>query len=140
MNKLLVLLLLFILPVIAFSQTKADYEHTISGFMKLYNKNDAKGMCDMFSAKDWGEQRNNLWTPEKLKGLKEQYGEMQSYKFIELYKPEDGDGGGDGLAYFKTVFTKSTHMMAVTLNKQNEILTFRFKTSSPYIDSLLKKN
>jgi len=140
MSKLFVALFFLIQPVFVFSQTKADYERTISEFMKFYNKNDAKNMCDMYSAKDWGSSRSTLWTTDKIKDLKEKYGEMKSYKFIELYKPEDGDGGGDGLAFFKTEFTKSTHMLAVTLNKQNEILTFRFKTSSPYIDSLLKKN
>ena len=140
MNKLLFLLLCFIQPVIVFSQTTADYEHTISEFMKFYNKNDVKSLRDMYSPKDWGKLRNTLWTPEEIKELKEKYGDMKSYKFIELYKPANGDGGGDGLAFFKTVFTKSTHMMAVTLNKQNEIVTFRFETSSHHIDSLLKRN
>jgi len=140
MEKLFFILLFFIAPTVVFSQTRADYEHSISEFMKFYNKNEAKNICDMYSAKDWGSSRSTLWTIDKIKDLKEKYGEMKSYKFIELYKPEDGDGGGDGLAFFKTVFTKSTHMMAVTLNKQNETLTFRFKTSSPHIDSLLKKN
>ena len=140
MSKLFFVLLLFIQPVIVFSQMKVNYEHTIAKFMKFYNTNDSKGIQQMFSAKDWGSLRDSLYPPEEIKSLKENYGDMISYKFIELYKPEDGDGGGDGLAFFKTIFTKLTHMMAVTLNKQNEILTFRFKTSSPYIDSILQKN
>jgi hypothetical protein len=140
MKKLLFVLCIIMLPVAAFSQTKADYEQVVGKFMKFYN---AKSMPDSIInmyADMWKKMKKHLWTTELNQELLNKYGTMQSYKYLELYKPSNGDGGGDGLAFFKVVFTKSIHVMGIALDKKNKLVTFRFDTSSPHIDSLLKKN
>src|SRR4051812_24199935 len=138
MKQLMVILL--ILPLMASAQTKKDYERTVGNFMKFYNNHEVDSIIGQYDEDTWGEQRKSLWSQKIDEDIKNKYGKMVSYKYIELYKSPDGDGGGDGLAFFKVVFTKSTHMMAISLGKNNKLETFRFKTTSPHIDSLLRKN
>lgn len=137
--RYILLLIALAIPACSFAQTQKDYEHRVDRFMKFYNANQPDSICNQY-ADDWGELKKTLWTSERNNALQKEYGIMKSYRFLELYRGGNGDGGGDGLAFFKVVFTKSTHIMGITLNKKNEILTFRFKTSSPHIDSLLAKN
>ncbi len=134
-----ILLFTYMLPICALAQSQADYERIVGNYMRYYNKGYADSITAQYSD-EWGDMKKKLWDKNKIDELKKEYGTMRSYKFLELYKPEDGDGGGDGLALFKVVFDKSTHAMAITLNKSNELLTFRFKTYSPHIDSVLKKH
>lgn len=139
MKNLFSCLLFLVQPIIGFSQTKSDYEHVVGQFMKFYNQNQPDSIISLYSD-SWGEMKKTLWSKTKNNKTTGKYGKMKSYKYLELYKPTDGDGGGDGLAFFKVVFTKSIHIMGITLNKQNQLETFRFKTSDPHIDSLLKNN
>lgn len=138
MKNILAALCLLIQPCIAFSQTQKDYENVVGKFMKFYNLNKPDSIINLYSD-SWGETKKKLWDVKKTNDLTERYGRMKSYKYLELYRDGTGDGGGDGLAFFKVVFTKSTHVMGITLDKQNYLLTFRFKTSSPHIDSLLER-
>ncbi len=137
--KNILFLLVVTLPFMSSAQSQADYEHTVAKFMKFYNANQPDSICSQYSD-EWGEAKKTLWTKEKTDDIKKRYGKMISYKFLDLYNDGTGDGGGSGLAFFKTKFEKSTHIMGITLNKKNELLTFRFKTTSPHIDSLLAAN
>ena len=139
MKRYLLTLVLLGFTFQGFSQTKADYKHAIARFMKYYNNQEADSMANLFSD-TWGSEKNSLWPKKRIEEQTIRYGKMKSYRFVESYRPANGDGGGDGLALFKTTFNRSKHMTALSLDKQNKIMTFRFKTSSPHIDSLLSKS
>ena len=112
----------------------ADYENVLAKFKNFYNQNQTDSICDMFSD-TWGDRKKSLWTADRNKNIKDEYGNMISYKYIAT---DDGDGDND-VILFKTVFDNSVHMLGISIDKNNKIVTFRFETSSPYIDKLLAK-
>ena len=131
MKKIILLLVCF-----AFFQSKAqkktDYEIVIGKFMKFYNAGQADSICNMFSD-SWGKSKATLWKQEDLKELKEKYGEMKSYKYMQMENKSD-------IALFKCIFEKTSNFcMGVSLDKKNKMKTHRFKTESDYINDLLKK-
>lgn len=130
MKKLLIVLFTFYF-IQGNAQKKSDYENAVGKFMKFYNNNQPDSICDLFSD-SWGKARNTLWTPEKLKKLKDEFGTMKSYTYM--------DGNPGDLLLYKVVFEKSTHAMGLSLDKKSKLLTFRFKTTSDLIDSLLEQN
>jgi hypothetical protein len=130
MKKLLVVL--FCLYFIqGNAQRKTDYENVVDKFMKFYNNNQPDSICDLY-ADSWGDARKTLWTAEKLKKIKDEFGTMKSYKYM--------DGKPGDLLLYKVVFEKSTHAMGLSLDKKSKLLTFRFKTTSDSIEKLLQQN
>jgi hypothetical protein len=99
-------------------------------FKNYYNNKRADNIVNMFS--DPGEMKS-FFTPESLDRLMNDYGKMISYKYVAR---DDGDGDSN-VALFKTVFDKSVHMFGISINENNKMETFRFETSSSYIDKLL---
>ena len=126
-----ILLALFLLPLTCFSQSKKDYRHALATFMKYYNEGQADSICNMYSD-SWGAQKKTLFTKQDIESLQARYGTMVSYKYMAM-EPDDS------VMLFKGEFTKSTHMIGISLDGEKKMETFRFHTSSPFIDSLLKK-
>ena len=113
------------------AQNKAEYENVVGKFMKFYNNNQPDSICNLF-ADSWGKARKTLWTAEKLKEIKDEFGLMNSYKYM--------DGKPGDLLLYRVVFEKSTHAMGLSLDKKSKLLTFRFKTTSDAIEKLLQQN
>lgn len=111
-----------------YAQKQADYEKVLGKFMIYYNAVQADSICELFSD-TWNKQKKTLWKNDEIKDLHKEFGEMRSYKFMAV---EPG-----GAMLFKGVFTKSTHAIGMVIDKKNKLETFRFKTTSPFIDSLL---
>jgi hypothetical protein len=111
-------------------KSNADYEQVMEQFKNYYNNKRADNIVNMFS--DPGEMKS-FFTPESLDRLMNDYGKMISYKYVAR---DDGDGDSN-VALFKTVFDKSVHMFGISINENNKMETFRFETSSSYIDKLL---
>lgn len=130
MKKLLFILFCFGLFQ-SYSQKQADYENVLGKFLIYYNAVQADSICEQF-ADSWGKQKKTLWTNEEIKELHQEFGTMKSYKFMAV---EPG-----GAMLFKGEFTKSAHAIGMVLDKKKKLKTFRFKTTSDYIDSLLLKN
>ena len=129
--KQLIFILFCIYSFQSVAQKKADYEKTVASFMKFYNSDQSDSISNLFSD-SWGKQRSSLWSLKEIKEVKAEYGDMKSFKFMAV---EPG-----GAILFKTNFAKSTHAMGLVLDKKKKLSTFRFKTTSDYIDSLLLKN
>ncbi len=111
------------------AQTKADYIKAITKFQTYYNRQQCNEITNMFSD-TWGAMKQTLWEESKQKHLWTDYGKMISFQYLM----EE-----DSLAYFKTEFEKSVHMMSLSLDKANKFETFRFQTSDTHIDSVLGK-
>ena len=127
MKKILALLFCFYI-FNGQAQKQADYEKVLGKFMMYYNAVQADSICEQFSD-TWGKQKKTLWKNEEIKDLHKEFGEMRSYKFMAV---EPG-----GAMLFKGEFTKSKHCIGMVIDKKNKLKTFRFKTTSDFIDSLL---
>jgi len=116
------------------SRTTADYEEVMGNFKKFYNNQQTDSIVNMFESP---EQTKDWFTKDMLDGLVKDYGKMVSYKYLtltEVYPDEDY-----GVAIFKIEYDRSIVTMGISLNKNNKMGTFRFSTSSPYIDKQLAK-
>ncbi len=128
MKKIFFILLL---PAVAQAQSKADYDRTVANFQKYYNGGMIDSLINMYSD-TWGEQKSKLWSKETNDDLTKKYGKMTGYKFLAM-EPEDS------VMIYKVTFTKSTHAMGVWLQNDKKVGTFRFHTSSPFIDKQMMK-
>src|ERR1035437_6484622 len=108
MRYLLFILLFFICPSVVFAQTKADYETAMGKFRNCYNNRQADSICNMFSKNAW-KTDTCLFNKERLKVLTDQYGYMKSCLWL-MQK--------DRVTLFKTQFIRSTHIIAITLDKE----------------------
>jgi hypothetical protein len=133
MRKLIFILLLLIKPAIVFSQTKADFTNAVAKFVRCYNSGLSDSLCRMFD--DYGENYPCMFTPDALKSVMKNYGEIKSYKYVCIDTITDKNR----ITLFKMVSAKKTFMLGLTLDKMNKLGTFRFDTRSGYIDNLLKK-
>ena len=129
MRYSLLILIFSILSTTAFAQSRADYETTIEKFRRFYNNIQSDSICNMFSKKTM-QPGNCEFDKANLKAITSQYGYMKSCQvFLER----------DGITLFKTQFIRSTHIMAVSLNRENKFEKFVFKASTSLIDSLVSK-
>ena len=129
MRIILVISLFLVGQSVAFAQSRADYETAIAKFRGFYNNIQSDSICNMF-AKTAGQSGNCEFDKAHLKPITDQYGYMKSCQvFLER----------DGMTLFKTQFIRSTHIMAVSLNKENKFEKFVFKASTNLIDSLVSK-
>lgn len=113
--------------------SRQDFEKAMRKFQNFYNKDQADSICNMFSD-TWGGQRSSLWTDIDMMDSKKKYGEMISFKYLGI----DSVSDANKVCLFINTFTKSRHVTGFTLDKNNKFETFRFKTSSSYIDSLFE--
>lgn len=131
--------LLFLLPSAVFGQSKADYDHVMSRFVNFFNHDQSDSLCMMYreNKNRKADDHNCMWNPDQLKSFLNYYGELKSFKYM-------GTEPGDHVTLIKIEFNKtvdgrSGYAIGMTLDKQNNIDIFRFFTTSPYIDSLLRK-
>ncbi|PQJ11754.1 hypothetical protein CJD36_008135 [Flavipsychrobacter stenotrophus] len=129
MKKIFFILLLS--PAMAQAQSKTDYDRTVANFQKYYNGGMIDSLINMYSD-TWGEHKSKLWSKETNDELTKKYGKMTGYKFLAM-EPEDS------VMIYKVTFTKSIHAMGVWLENDKKVGTFRFHTSSPFIDKQMKK-
>ncbi len=133
--KKYILALFCLMPVITFSQTQKDYEDVMNKFKQYYNKNQVDSICYQYSD-IWADQKMKLWTKASIKENKSRYGTINSVKYAGI----DSVSDNNKVALFVTKTTKKKFITGVVLDNKNKIETFRFHTSSPYIDSVLSKN
>ena len=110
-------------PYIA-PQTTADFEHMIGKVQAFYNANLTDSLTLICSSP---------FNTERLEWLTNRYGKFISYKYIGR------DQDYNDVALFKVVTDKKTIVFGFSIEKNNKIGTFRFDTSSPYIQDLLAK-
>ena len=134
MKNLILILLLFIQPVFAFSQTKNDFTNVVYKFIGYYNRAQSDSICRMFD--DYDTDPHCLFPPDYLKTVIAKYGKIRTFNYVGI----DTISDHNRITLFKIRSDKKTFMLGLTLEKNNKLGTFRFNTSSPYIDSLLKKN
>ena len=110
---------------------ETDYEAAINKFKNYYNAPKKDEMNNIFY-----DGSATMFTPQLIEGLSKKYGRMVSFKFIGM----EEDNKHDDIALFKVTCDKSTHCMAISLDKNGKLATTRFKTYSNYIDWVLAKS
>lgn len=132
----ILLLVAFILPLAAVSQTTKDYNQAMEQFQKFYNAGQGDSINAMYGH-DWDQMKSikPLWTNDKNTGLLEEYGYLKSYRFIGIDTQDPNH-----VYVFETVFSKAgAKTTSLTLDSENHLGTFRFITTSEGIDKLMAK-
>lgn len=132
-----IFLLCFLLPCFGFAQTQKDYEQTMASFVKYYNNKQGDSIARMWQPDPeqdaWSKK---VWSSESIADMHKEYGKILSSKYIGI----DTEDPNPGLAVFKTQFSVAgSKTTSLTLEEGKYLGTFRFITSSPGIDKLLKK-
>ncbi len=110
--------------------TQADYEKVMTAFKDCYNKASAGCIEKLLIPELKG------WMKEKMLANDiAELGKLRSCRFLGM----ELDNPYQDVALFKMDFEKGVHCMGISLNEQNKIGTYRFKTYSNYIDWLLAK-
>lgn len=109
------------------AQTEEDYRTVIEKFQEYYNHAQVDSIISLYSDQ-WGDKKYKLWSAERHQELMDEFGKMKTYKYV-TERPD--------AVLFKVGFEKSLHMMGILLDVKGKVLNFRFKTSSPEIDSML---
>jgi hypothetical protein len=131
-----VVLLVFLLPLVAASQSKTDYENVMAKFQKFYNTGQGDSINAMFGH-SWDEMKltKALWTNAKASEYLKEYGKLKSFKFIGIDESDPNK-----VYVFETVFSKAgTKTTSLTLDEEHSLGTFRFITSSESISALQRK-
>jgi hypothetical protein len=124
-------LFFFLLPLFGYSQTKHDYERAMVKFQRFYNAGQADSISKMFD-----NDATFIWNNKNILSSLQKFGTLKSFKFIGIDRLDP-----QNVYVFKTTFSKAgTKTTSLTLNKNNQLETFRFITSSEGITELLKKN
>lgn len=109
---------------------QAAYEQVMGRFKNFYNDKLADSVVNMFS--DPADMKS-FYTQQMQEELMKDYGRIISFKYMAM------EDSSSDVALFKMVCEKSVHMMGISINEKNKLGTFRFETSSPFIDKLLAK-
>lgn len=114
-------------PLLSFGQHRKDYSEMVQKFVKYYNGNQSDSICTLFQARANNEcfwlKTDNYST----------YGEIINYKYLGIDPIEK-------VTIYKIQFkNKGTKAISFTL-ANGRFETFRFDTSSEYIQKLLAKN
>ena len=127
-------ILMFMMPFKLAGQTVKSYQQSMEKFKKFYNAGKGDSINAMFGPiRDEFKSMRTLWTNNKAAEFLNEYGTMQSFKFIGI------DSTDPNKVYvFKTVFSKKgAKATSLTLDKNNHLGTFRFVTTSDEISRLL---
>lgn len=111
------------------THSKSDYEKAMAKFMDCYN---AKGDC---GEEILVKETADFWKKAEDKSFA-RTGKLQSYKFLGM----EEDNRSENVALFKVVCDNTTHCFAFSLSDDNKMGTFRFQTSSGYINYLMAKD
>ena len=127
--------LMFLLPLAAIGQTVKSYEQAMKKIQKFYNTKQGERINAMFED-DNSHYRSArpLWTNAKAAELLKEYGRLESFKFVGIDTTDPNK-----VYIFRTVFSKKgAKTTSFTLNKNNQLGTFRFDTTSDEITRLLQ--
>lgn len=134
MKRLVFLLLM--LPFAAMAQSDSYHESAMKKFQQFYNAGQGDSINAMFGH-SWDQAKaiKPLWTNEDVARMQEEYGTLESFKFIGIDKTDP-----QKVRVFQTVFSKAgAKTTSFTLNKENDFSTFRFMTTSDRISKLVRK-
>lgn len=129
--------LFFLLPVVTEAQVMSNIENAMIKFQRFYNTGQGDSINAMFG-RNWDNAKafKPLWTNEDSEATLQQYGTLQSFTFIGIDKSDP-----QKVFVFKTVFAKGGEKTtSLTLDKDYNLATFRFITTSKSISRLLKKH
>lgn len=121
MKKIILFLLAISAGTTTYSQTAADYETVVSQFQRYYNSNQIDSIQYILS--DIMKQVSPLEKTQKMMmQLKDQFGNMQSYRRTKQDKQ---------FTYYKTDFKLRTMTLVMGLDKEKKISNFRFVEYQP---------
>ncbi|MCW3123236.1 MAG: transglutaminase protein [Flavipsychrobacter sp.] len=109
--------------------SQSDYESIMSHLKVCCNEQQPNCIAAIV-------QDPAFWNEKTMARLKERYGKMIAFKYLGL----ELDNKYEDIALFRVLFEKSEHCMAISLNKEHKISTFRFQTYSNYIDWAMAKS
>jgi hypothetical protein len=124
------------LPIAATSQTITDYKQAMEKFQKFYNAGHGDNINAMFGH-EWDEIKasNPLWTNKQVATHLDELGTLKSFKFIGIDTLDPNK-----VYVFQTHFSKAgLKTTSLTLDKDYNLATFRFITTSDGITELLNK-
>ena len=128
---------MFIMPFSLAGQTMKSYHQTMEKFKTFYNAGQGDSINAMFGSER--HQINSvrpLWTNEEVIKLLNEFGKLQSFKFIDIDRSDP-----EKVYVFQTVFSKKgIKATSLTLDKNNKLNTFRFITASNEVSRLLNKS
>jgi len=128
--------LLFMLPIAATGQTFTDYKHAMEKFQQFYNAGRGDSINAMFGH-EWDQIKasNPLWTNKQVAAHLDELGTLKSFKFIGIDSLDPQQ-----VYVFQTFFNKAgAKTTSLTLDKDYNLGTFRFITTSDGITALLNK-
>jgi len=134
MKKMLIVLVF--IPFVGFSQSRHVYDSVMGKFVSYYNAMQGDSIKAMwYYDKDMVKWLNDAWSKQSLSELHREYGKIQSFGFLGI----DEEDPNPGLAVFKTKFSVAgSKTLSFAFDSTGYFGTFRFVTSSPGIDKLLK--
>ncbi len=116
------------------ARSVTDYEQVMAQYKTCYNRENTSGLTNLVSD-DWGEHKKTIFRSDRITDDMKGYGRLIEFKYLAQ---DDGDNNHD-VALFKVTYDKSVHVMGISLDKNNKMLTIRGETSSTYIDKLLAR-
>lgn len=128
-------ILLLMMPLVSMGQTVKSYEQAMEKFKKFYNTGQGDKINAMFEDdQSHFKLTHPLWTNASAAETLNKYGKLESFKFVGVDKVDPNK-----VYVFQTVFSKKGELTtSLTLNKNNELGTFRFNATSDEITRLLK--
>ena len=129
--KYLLSFAMFLSPSLCMSQTREDFDDIMMKFVRYYNAKQIDSIHNLASD-SWGDGKAFLWNDKSVEKLHKEYGKIISHKYA-------GEDTNDyNIQFYKMVAEKKVFMTGLTLEEDKKLGTFRFHTSSRFIDSLLK--
>ncbi len=129
-------LLLLTLPFHAFSQSRQDYEATMSKFVRFYNQQQADSLCALFSL-SYQEGKNCFWKTGLLKPdttIYQLYGKITYFKSYVIDKSLPGERMLFGVGFEKQGQRGMTFQLV-----DNKLENFHFDTLSPELKEIIAK-
>lgn len=133
--KLLIFPLL-LLSLSAIAQPNSPHDAALARFQQFYNAGQGDSINTLFSH-SWDQAKTikPLWTNEDAAKMLEEYGTLQSFKFIGIDETDP-----QKVHVYQTVFSKAgAKTTSCTLDKEYALSTFRFITTSDGISKLVRK-
>jgi len=128
--------LLLLLPMAVMAQSETPHEIAMGKFQKFYNAGQGDSINAMFGH-SWDQAKaiKPMWSNEDVARMLEEYGTLQSIKFIGIDKTDP-----QRVSVFLTTFSKAGQKTSsCTLDPENALSTFRFMTTSNRISKLVRK-
>lgn len=133
--KLLIFPLL-LLSLSAMAQPNSPHDAALARFRQFYNAGQGDSINTLFSH-NWDQAMTikPLWTKEDVTKALEEFGTLQSFKFIGIDETDP-----QKVHVYQTVFSKAgAKTTSCTLDKEYALSTFRFITTSDGISKLVRK-